>query len=107
MNYNEFILLEGAPQEAPGWMSLLPWVAIILVFYFFMIRPQTKKAKEQKKFRESLDTGAKVVTIGGLHGKIVGMQDTTVLLEVESGTKIKVEKSAISMDSSSMLSEQK
>lgn len=101
-----FLLLEAA-SETPGWMSLLPWIAIILVFYFFMIRPQTKKAKEQKKFRESLDNGMKIVTIGGVHGKIVGVQDTTVMIEVEGGNRLKIERSAISMDNSSMLGEQK
>lgn len=73
---------------------LLP-ILVIVVFYFFMIRPQMKKQKEQKAFRESLTVGDKVVTIGGIHGKILEIADTTVLLSCESSTKIRIEKSAV------------
>lgn len=73
---------------------LLP-ILVIVVFYFFMIRPQMKKQKDLKKFRESLNVGDKVVTIGGVHGKILEIADTTVLLACESSTKIRVEKSAL------------
>lgn len=65
------------------------------VFYLFMIRPQMKKQKEQKAFREGLKQGDKVVTIGGIHGKILEVTDTTVLINSE-GTKLRMEKSAIS-----------
>jgi len=75
-------------------------VLMIIVFYFFMIRPQMKKAKEQKKFREGLKKGDKIVTIGGLHGKIAEVQDTTIIIETESGIKLKFEKSAVSLDQS-------
>jgi preprotein translocase subunit YajC len=80
--------------------SAIFWVGIIAVFYFFMIRPQQKKAKEAKKFRESLDKGKRVVTIGGIHGKVIDIQDTTVLIDT-GGTKLRVEKAAISPDSAS------
>jgi preprotein translocase subunit YajC len=73
---------------------LLP-ILVIVVFYFFMIRPQMKKQKELKKFRESLTVGDKVVTVGGIHGKILEIADTTVLLSCESSTKIRIEKSAL------------
>jgi preprotein translocase subunit YajC len=72
---------------------LLP-ILVIVVFYFFMIRPQMKKQKELKKFREALAVGDKVVTIGGIHGKVLEINDTTVLLSCES-SKIRVEKSAV------------
>lgn len=68
---------------------------MIVVFYFFLIRPQNKKQKELKKFRENLAQGDKIVTIGGIHGKILEITDTTVLISSE-GTKIRIEKSAIS-----------
>jgi preprotein translocase subunit YajC len=68
---------------------------ILAVFYFFMIRPQMKKQKELKKFREELAPGDKVVTIGGVHGKILEVSDSTFLLSIESG-KMRVDKSAVS-----------
>jgi preprotein translocase subunit YajC len=70
-------------------------VMILGVFYFFMIRPQVKRQKEAKKLRESLKPGDKVVTIGGIHGKILEVADSTVLISSE-GSKIRVEKSAVS-----------
>jgi preprotein translocase subunit YajC len=70
-------------------------VLMLVVFYFFMIRPQMKKQKEQKLFRESLKAGDKIVTIGGIHGKVLEVTDTTVLISSE-GTKLRMEKSAIS-----------
>jgi preprotein translocase subunit YajC len=76
--------------------SFLPIVLIVVVFYFFMIRPQMKKQKEEKKFRESLQKGDSVVTIGGLHAKVVEVETTTVIVEPASGIRLKFEKSAIS-----------
>ncbi len=83
--------------------QFIPLVLIIVVFYFFMIRPQLKKTKEQKKFRENIKVGDKIVTIGGIHGKISDIQDTTFMITVEGGVKLKVEKNAVSMDSSSLI----
>jgi preprotein translocase subunit YajC len=77
---------------------VLPLVLIMVVFYFFMIRPQVKKAKDHKKLVEGLKTGDKIVTTAGIHGKIVGSNDTTFLIEVEGGTKIRFDKSAVSLD---------
>ena len=77
-------------------MDQLIMLALILgVFYFFMIRPQMKKQKELKKFREELAPGDKVVTIGGVHGKILEVSDSTFLISVESG-KMRVDRSAVS-----------
>lgn len=70
-------------------------VMIMAVFYFFLMRPQMKRQKELKKFHEGLTVGDKVVTIGGVHGKILEVSDSTVLLGVESG-KLRVDKTAIS-----------
>ena len=96
------ILLQ-APAANPI-MQFLPIVLIIVVFYFFMIRPQMKKAKDQKKFVDELKKGDKVVTTAGIHGKIVDMNDTTFVLEVEGGTKIRFDKAAVSLDASKALS---
>lgn len=83
--------------------SFIPLILIIVVFYFFMIRPQLKKAKDQKKFRENIKVGDKVVTIGGIHAKIHEIGETTFMIMVEGGVKLKIEKNAVSMDSSSMI----
>jgi preprotein translocase subunit YajC len=98
------------PQDGSGGSSLLsflPLVLIILVFYLFFIRPQMKKSKDQKKFREALKKGDKVITIGGLHGKIVEVDETTVVLEVGNQQRLTFEKSAIAADTSSQLGQNK
>ena len=74
--------------------QIIMLVLIIVVFYFFMIRPQMKKQKELKKFRESLTVGDKVVTIGGIHGKILEVAETTMVISTESG-KLRLDKSAV------------
>ena len=83
-----------------GGMTFIMFGLMFLVFYLFMIRPQMTKAKEEKKFREALKKGDKVVTIGGIHGKIAEVKDTTLLIEVGDGNKLKIEKSAVSKDNS-------
>lgn len=100
MNFNN-ILLMASPDGEGGIMSFLPLILIIIVFYFFMIRPQLKKQKDQKKFREALGKGDKVVTIGGIHGKIVELKESSVVLDLGNGIQITVEKMAISSDFSS------
>jgi preprotein translocase subunit YajC len=78
--------------------QLLMFGAIILVFYFFMIRPQQKKMRDQKKFREELTKGMTVVTIGGLHGKLVAIDDETITLEVDKGIRLTFDKASVSME---------
>jgi preprotein translocase subunit YajC len=78
-----------------GMQSILMLGLMVLVFYFFMIRPQMKKQKDLKKFREGLKVGDKIVSIGGIHGKILEVTDSTVLIQSE-GTKLRLEKSAVS-----------
>lgn len=82
--------------------SLIMIVAMIAIFYLFMIRPQAKKQKELKKFREAMKPGDKVVTIGGVHGKILEIAESTVLISSE-GTKIRVDKSAIAQSAADQL----
>lgn len=102
------ILLMSPPQgqgAGGGSMasSLIFLVLIFVVFYFFFIRPQVKKQKDQKKYRESLTKGQKIITIGGIHGKIVEMQETTCTIEVEGGVKLRIEKSAVATDAQDQL----
>lgn len=77
---------------------MLMFGMIAVVFFFFIIRPQSKRQKDMKKFRESLEKGQKIVTIGGVHGKIVELKDTTAVIEVEGGNRLKIERSAISLE---------
>jgi len=101
------ILLMGptAGQNGGGGMtsSLVFLVLIFVVFYFFFIRPQVKRQKDQKKYREALAKGQKIITIGGIHGKIVEIQDTTCTIEVEGGVKLRIEKSAVATDAQDQL----
>lgn len=82
------------PQSNP-FSFLLMVGGIILVFYFFMIRPQQKKAKQEKTFRDSLKKGDKIVTIGGIHGRIVSVEEDGIVVEVDNGVKIKFDKAAV------------
>jgi preprotein translocase subunit YajC len=91
------LLQAGGPASSPV-PTLLLMGALFIVFYFFMIRPQTKKANDQKKFISEIKKGDKVVTIGGIHGKVVRVDDDTFLVEVDSNTKLRIEKSVISME---------
>ena len=83
-----------------GGMTIVMFGAMFLVFYFFMIRPQMKKSKEEKLFRSELKKGDKIVTIGGIHGKIAEVKETTLIIEVGEGNKLKIEKTAVSKDNS-------
>ena len=78
--------------------QMLMILMIIVVFYFFMIRPQMRKAKQEKVFKEGLVKGDKVVTIGGVHGKIVEVADTTFMIEVDNNVRLKIEKTAVSAE---------
>lgn len=90
-----YILLE-APAQSGGMGSILMFVALIAIFYFFMIRPQSKKQKEVKKFREGLKSGDKVTTAGGIHGRIREVKKNgTVLLEIADGVRIIIDATMI------------
>lgn len=84
-------------------VNFLPMLLIIVVFYFFMIRPQMKKAKDHKKYVEELKKGDRVITTSGIHGRIVDLNDTTFVVEVESGAKLRFDKSAVSLEASKVL----
>ena len=93
-------------QAAGGSNGTVMLVYLLLfagIFYFFMIRPQMKKAKTEKAFRESLQKGAKVITIGGIHGRIVEVLDKAFMIEIDANVKVKVEKTAIAADATKAL----
>lgn len=98
-----FVLLMTPPAGSGQQPSMTPQLimmgAIVLVFWLFMIRPQQKKAKEQKKFIQNLSKGDKIVTIAGIHGSVYKVnEDNTLQLETSPGSYIKIEKSAISLE---------
>ncbi len=93
---NLAVLLMAPPAEGQNpLISLIPWIGVLVVFYFFMIRPQMKRSKEAKQFRENLKQGDRVVTLSGIHGKVKDITEDTVTLELENG-KVKVDKAALS-----------
>ena len=103
MNFLQFLLFskqntDGESSSGGGMSMLLMLGAIILVFYFFMIRPQQKKQKQMQNFRNTLKRGDKIITIGGIHGKITDIQEGTFLIEVEDGTRLRIEKAAVAID---------
>ena len=87
----------GSAGQGGGsqWMSFLPLILLFVVFYFLLIRPQQKRAKQQKQFIENLKKGDDVVTSGGLYGKITGLTDSTVTIEIAEKVRVRVAKSAI------------
>ena len=89
-------------MDTQNLMNFLPYVAMIAVFYFLMIRPQQKKAKQEKTFEAGLKVGDRIITKSGIHGKIAELADTTIVIETMSG-KLKMERSAISMEMSAKL----
>jgi len=87
-------------QQAPGGMesifsSIVPFILIIVIFYFLILRPQQKRQKERGKLLESIKKGDKVITAGGVHGTIEGIEDKTLLLKIAENVKIKVERSSV------------
>ena len=104
MNSLMNIILMGAPPAEGGnpISSLLPLVLIIVVFYFFMIRPQVKRQKDLRNFRDSLEKGDKVITSGGIYGKINNIAENVITIDVGNNVILKVDKSAINKDSSDL-----
>jgi len=96
---NVLLMMPQSGQGGSGMASSLIFLVLIfVVFYFFFIRPQVKRQKDQKKYRESLARGQKIITIGGIHGRIVELQETSCTIEVEGGNRLKIEKSAVATD---------
>jgi preprotein translocase subunit YajC len=98
------ILLLASPDgQGGGFGAFIPLLAVIVIFYFFMIRPQMKRQKEIRNFRESLKKGDKVLTLGGIYGKVTEIQDTTIILEIADNVRVKVEKAGIVKDNSDIV----
>ena len=93
-----FIALQQQSTAGGGFMSFVPLILIIVVFWFFMIRPQMKRQKELKNFRDSLKKGDKIVTTGGTYGKVQEIGDYYIIMEVEGQNHLKVDKSAVIKD---------
>lgn len=98
---HNFIFLQA---EGGGYAQFILFGGMIVVFYLFFIRPQQKKQKDQKKFLEEIKKGATVVTVGGIHGKITSMDETTLILEIDKGARVKIDRSSISMDATKKIS---
>lgn len=88
------ILLQAAGQQN-GWGSIIMIVALIAIFYFFMIRPQSQRQKKINEFRKGLSKGDHVMTAGGIYGRIKDIKETVVLLQIADGVTIKIDKSMI------------
>ncbi|HAY34461.1 MAG TPA: preprotein translocase subunit YajC [Ignavibacteria bacterium] len=87
-------------QQAPGGMesilsSIVPFLLIIFIFYFLILRPQQKRQKERAKLLESIKKGDKIITAGGIHGVVEGLDDATILVKVSDNVKMKMERSAV------------
>jgi len=97
MNLLSILLQATAPAAggASSYSGILMMVLIFVVFYFFMIRPQSKRQKEIKKQREAMQVGDKVVTSGGIYGKVKELKDTTVIVEIAENVRIKVDKNSV------------
>jgi preprotein translocase subunit YajC len=92
------ILLQASVPDGGGssqWSGILMMVVIVAIFYFFMIRPQQKRQKEIRKAREAMKTGDKVVTAGGIYGKIKEINDTHMLVEIADGVKVRIDKASV------------
>lgn len=94
MHYHFFLV--GAPNgEANPIAMFLPLILIFIVFYFFIIRPQKKKEDERKKMIGAVKKGDKVVTIGGIHGTVLSVDDGSLLVQVDTNTKLRIDKNAV------------
>ena len=110
MNNVLFLLMAPADngQGAGGGMTTLIFILLLLlIFYFFMIRPQQKKQKQIEEYRSKLSKGDKIITIGGLHGKITDVQEKVFVIEIADGVKITIEKAAVAVDENEAKNAQK
>jgi len=103
------IMLMTQPEGSDGnpYQGIIMMVLIIGVFYMFFIRPQQKKAKEAVKMRDALKKGDKIVTVGGIHGKIIEVSDATFTIEVEGQNRLKINKDAVSPSGDTVVGKQK
>ena len=100
MNLLVFLQAEAETKLGGNYSFLLVMVLMLVVMYFFMIRPQQKKQKEMAQFRNSIQKGDKVVTIGGIYGTVVDTKDNVLFIEIDHNVKIKVDRSSVVKDTS-------
>jgi len=106
MNVGSIVLEAAAGQNPMGNLFLL--VGIMVIFFFFMVRPQMKRQKEQKKFREGLQKGDSVVTLGGIYAKVIEIKENNlVIIEIAKDVQVKIDKSALVADSTALQMEKK
>ncbi|HET8964495.1 MAG TPA: preprotein translocase subunit YajC [Chitinophagales bacterium] len=88
----------GESSSGSSFTTIIFFLLFFVILYFFMIRPQSKKAKDQKNFVNEIKPGDRIVTIGGVHGKVLKVDDDTYLIEVDNNVKLRIEKAVISME---------
>ena len=91
-----FAMAQQGEGGAQGFTAFVPLILIFVIFYFLLLRPQQKKAKEQKEFLNQLKAGDMVITAGGLHGKITGLTDAVVTMEIADKVRVKVSRNQVS-----------
>lgn len=92
------LLMAPKSEDQNPFMTFLPLILIIVVFYFFMIRPQVKKQKDLKSYRESLKKGDKIITTGGMYGKVVDIKENVIVIDVGEQIRLRIDKSAVLKD---------
>jgi preprotein translocase subunit YajC len=103
-NFMLIFLMPQSPNQSPV-PSIVFLLLIIVVFYFFMIRPQMKRQKDLKNYRESLNKGDKVITTGGIYGKVTDIKDQTVTVEIADNIRIRIDKNAILKDNTDLVNQ--
>ena len=99
-NFLMIFLMGPQAENANPLVSFLPLILVFVVFYFFMIRPQVRKQKELTSYRSTLSKGDKIVTSGGIYGRVTDVKDTTVTVDVGDGMLLRIDKSAVLKDAS-------
>lgn len=93
--YTNFILLQNSTDQNTSIMNIVFIILLVVIFYFFMIRPQSKRQKEIRKFREGIKKGDSVVTAGGIYARVKEVKDTAFMLEIANGVTIKIDKNSV------------
>lgn len=95
MAFDEILLMGAPPEGSNPLVTFLPLILIFVVFYFFIIRPQKKKEDDRKKMIAEVKKGDKIVTIGGVHGTVTQIDDSSVLIQADTNVKLRIDKNAI------------
>lgn len=101
-NFLSIFLMGPAPEGQSPLVTFLPLILVFVVFYFFMIRPQVRKQKELSSYRSSLQKGDKIITTGGIYGKISDVKENKITVDVGNGVLLSVDKSAVLKDASDL-----